>query len=149
MTTATLDPTSLEVEQTEVAADAARALVTLLRESEPQVELRTSEGEAITVPTPAFRLFIQLLTLLANGDGVVLIPEHAELSTQQAADLLNVSRPYVVQLIEERKLPARRVGTHRRVLLRDLLEYKRRDDIERDAVLQELADEAQRLGLGY
>lgn len=149
MTTPTLDPTSLEVDQTEAAADAARALVMLLRESEPQVELRTNEGEAITVPTPAFRLFIDLLTLLANGDGVVLIPEHAELSTQQAADLLNVSRPYVVQLIEERKLPARRVGTHRRVLLRDLLEYKRRDDTEREAVLQELADEAQRLGLGY
>lgn len=149
MSPTTLDPTSLEDEQTEVAADAARMLVSLLHDTEPQVELHTTDGESITVPAPAFRLFVDLLTHLANGEGVVLIPEHAELSTQQAADLLNVSRPHVVQLIEERKLPARKVGTHRRVLLRDLIEHRRRDDAEREAVMQELADEAQELGLGY
>jgi excisionase family DNA binding protein len=149
MSPTTLDPTSLEDEQTDVAADAARTLISLLRDSAPQVELRTAQGESISVPAPAFRLFVDLLTHLANGEGVVLIPEHAELSTQQAADLLNVSRPYVVQLIEEHKLPARKVGTHRRVLLRDLIEYRRRDEAEREVVMQELADEAQELGLGY
>jgi excisionase family DNA binding protein len=149
MSPTTLDPTSLEVGQTEAAGDAARQLVLLLEDSQPHVELCTLEGEQITVPAPAFQLFVDMLTHLANGDGVVLLPEHAELSTQQAADMLNVSRPYVVQLIEERKLPARKVGTHRRILLHDLLDYKRRDDAEREEVMQKLTDEAQELGLGY
>jgi excisionase family DNA binding protein len=149
MATATLDPTALEEEQTEAAADAARAFLALLQDGQPVVELRTTEDDTVTVPAPAFRLFVAMLTHLANGDGVVLMPEHAELSTQQAADMLNVSRPYVIKLIDDKQLPARKVGTHRRVLLRDLLEYKRRDDAEREAVMQELADQAQELGLGY
>jgi excisionase family DNA binding protein len=149
MTTATLDPTALEEEQTEAAADAARVLGTLLQKEQSVVQLRTDEGETVPVPGPAFRLFVDLLTHLANGDGVVVMPGHAELSTQQAAEILNVSRPYVIKLIEDKQLPARNVGTHRRVLLQDLLEYKRRNDAEREAVMQELADQAQELGLGY
>ena len=149
MSPVTLDPTSLEVEQTETAGEAARTLAPLLQNSAPEVALCTITGERFMVPTPAFELIVSMLTHLANGEGIVLLPKHAELSTQQAADMLNVSRPYVVQLIDERKLPARKVGTHRRVLLSDLVEYKRRDDAEREAVMQELADEAQELGLGY
>ncbi len=147
--TATLDPTALPQEQTAEAADAARALVGLLQEQASTVQLCTPEGEAVMVPAPAFRLFIDILAHLANGDGIVVMPKHAELSTQQAAELLNVSRPYVVQLIEDKKLPAHKVGTHRRIVLSDLLEYKRRDDAQRAEVMQQLADEAQELGLGY
>jgi excisionase family DNA binding protein len=146
---ATLEQTALGEEQMAEAAEAVRALVGLLSEELQSVELRTPAGQAVVVPTQAFQLFIELLGYLANGDGVVVLPEHAELSTQQAANLLNVSRPYLVQLIDERKLPARKVGTHRRVLLSDLLAYKRRDDAYREAVMQDLADEAQELGLGY
>jgi excisionase family DNA binding protein len=101
------------------------------------------------VPAQASQLFIELLGYLANGDGVVVLPDHAELSTQQAAALLNVSPPYLVQLIDEDQLPVRKVGTHHRhMLLSDLLAYKRRDDAHREAVMQELADETQALGLG-
>jgi excisionase family DNA binding protein len=149
MAPATAEPTALDEDQAQTAADAARTLHSLLQTANGSVHLKTPEGEEVLVPTAAFRLFVDVLTILAGGDGVVVLPEHAELSTQQAADMLNVSRPFVVRLIEEHKLPARKVGGHRRILLSDLLAYKRQDEAEREQVMRDLARESQALGLEY
>jgi excisionase family DNA binding protein len=108
-----------------------------------------AERRDIAVPLPAFRLLVELLTQLADGNAVTVIPVQKELTTQKAAELLGVSRPYLVRLLEEDKIPFRRVGSRRRVLLADLMAFKHREATHRRRILDQLTADAEDLGLGY
>jgi excisionase family DNA binding protein len=114
-----------------------------------RIEKGDQKGETITIPMTALRLLSGILTEMAKGNTVTLIPIHSELTTQQAADLLNVSRPYLIGLLKQGKIPFRMVGQHRRVRLDDLMTYKDRDDEARRRVADALAADAQELGMGY
>ena len=102
---------------------------------------------SMQLPRFAARLLLDALTALAEGNAVTVVPVPAELTTQQAADILNVSRPYLIKLLDERRLPYRRVGNRRKVLLEDVLRYKQRDDQHRQEILDELTREAEAIGL--
>jgi excisionase family DNA binding protein len=118
---------------------------------ETRLSVRASGGKRVSVALPAEALdaLLEVLGQIASGCAVSVVAEDAELTTQQAADHLNVSRPFLIGLLDARAIPYRKVGTHRRVRMSDLLAFKERDDAGRRAVAEELAAEAQKHGLGY
>lgn len=132
-------PTQDEAER---ALKATRALARLAKR-DGALPLRVREnGEretTIELPPAVSQLVLELLTHIAKGEAVTLVPIGAELSTQQAADLLNVSRPFLIKLMESNQIPYHKVGTHRRVRAEDLLAYKHRRDVERARALSDLA----------
>lgn len=106
-----------------------------------------SDGERIQLPASVHRLLASMVHQLAQGNAVTIAPVHAELTTQQAADLLNMSRPFLVNLLESGVIPFHRVGTHRRVRLEDLVAYRHARSRERRTALAAMAQEAQEAGL--
>ena len=114
------------------------------------VHIRLTDGEhEIALPTPALRLLADILAEMAQGNTVTIVAAHAELTTQQAADFLNVSRPYLVKLLEQGAIPFRKVGARRRILFEDLMRYRQRSEQERQQALEKLAAQAQELDMGY
>ncbi len=106
-------------------------------------------GVAVTIPAVAYRLLVDILAEMGSGNGVKIVPIKKELTTSEAAELLNVSRPYLVDLLESGKIPFRKVGPRRRVLLSDVMAYKNQIDKQRQQTLAELAVQAQELKMGY
>ncbi|MDZ4820820.1 MAG: excisionase family DNA-binding protein [Planctomycetota bacterium] len=107
------------------------------------------KSEPIRLPLVAVELLSKILTSMGQGDAVTVVPINTELTTQQAADLLNVSRPYLIEQLEQGAIPFRKVGTHRRLYLGDVLAYKRDIYEKRRQALRELSALDQELGLGY
>ena len=113
-----------------------------------KVQSETS-NDTITLPAGAIRLLLDILGAMAAGKAITIIPKNHELSTVEAAELLNVSRPFLIKLLEEGYIPYRTVGRHRRILLEDVLRYKQETDEQRRTVLDTLVAEAQALDMGY
>ena len=109
----------------------------------------TEQEQPIELPAGAVALLVDILDTMASGRGVTLIPENVELTTVQAADVLKVSRPFLIKLLEEGRIPYRKVGKHRRIRMEDVIAYKTVIDREREAILDALAAEAQEMNMGY
>jgi len=139
------------------ARDAATArvsgqLLSRYARAQAPLKLRVAEAEQaepIELPPGAVALLMDILEAMAAGRGVTLVPENAELTTVQAAEVLNVSRPFLIKLLDEQKIPHRKVGRHRRIRMEDVMAYKTGIDREREAVLDQLAAEAQDQDMGY
>jgi excisionase family DNA binding protein len=110
-------------------------------------KFRLPDGTLLELPAGAIEALIETLQAASEGDTSLVVRSPREVTTQQAADLLNVSRPTLVKLLEEGRLPYRKVGTHRRIPLRDLLSYREADLARRRRILDEMAKDAEALGL--
>ena len=151
MTTAKkYEPMLPDQEQVDLARDSAAELSKLLasRPEIPRAHVRLDDHDLV-LPRHALELLQGLLAQMAQGNAVTIIPTHKELTTQQAADLLNVSRPHLIKLLKDKKLPFVKVGSHRRIRFEDLMRYKAERDQRSQEAMAELAAQAQESDMGY
>jgi len=133
-----------------VASESLFSFATAIKGRDDNVTIHIQESqESILIPRKALELLSFILTNMAEGKATSLLPTDSDLSTQQGADLLNVSRPHIVKLLEQGTIPFKKVGSHRRILLADLLTYQAAQQQQRQQSLQFLAQQAQELNLGY
>jgi excisionase family DNA binding protein len=107
-----------------------------------------SDSARLEVPPATLRLLSQILALMARQQTFVLYPESSELTTKQAAEVLGVSRPFLIRVLEAGEIPYRKVGRHRRVLMKDVLSYKKTTQVKRQAAMDELVRISEEMG-GY
>lgn len=139
-------------EREAIIARTSRQLLSRYAREDQPLTLRVMDAahdEPIELPAGAVTLLMDILDAMASGQGVTLIPEDAELTTVQAADMLHVSRPFLIKLLDEGKIPYRKVGKHRRIRGEDVMNFKRAIDQEREAVLDQLVADTQKHEMGY
>jgi excisionase family DNA binding protein len=115
--------------------------------SAASIKVVGATGEEIELPESILTLLRQAVQVLARGDAVSIVPVHKELTTQQAADLLNISRQYLIRVLDRREIPFHKVGTHRRLAFSDVMKYKQRRDAEHRHSFDTLTQLSQELGL--
>lgn len=150
--TAEVVPIAPTERDTQLAEESLLALARLIPTSDSQRICVQPEGgngtESVLIPAVAYRLLVNIIENMAHGNAVALVPVLAELTTFEAADLLGVSRPYLIsKLLDTGVIPSRKVGTHRRVCFGDLMTYKRHNERDRRKALQALVDLEQQLGI--
>lgn len=127
-------------------ADSIRQLEHILSLQGSQAQLVGADGKAITIPESVYQVLRQVVHAMALGQAISIAPQEQEMTTQQAADILNVSRPYLIKLLEQGEIPCIKVGTHRRIRHQDLISYKQQRDTKRSNLLDELIQESQDMG---
>lgn len=131
----------------ELAALSSRAFARFV-DSEEGVSVRI-DGETVTLPMEAIRFLVDILTNMSEGKSCQLIPNHKEVTTSEAAKFLNVSRPYLIKLVESGEIPFTKIGTHRRIVFEDLMKYKSDLESNTNKAAKELSELSQELGLDY
>ncbi len=141
-------PTPQDIEE---AKDSSRTLAKYADAERVKLRIEGSNNESddLVLPGHVLQMLLDILSGMARGEAISIVPIHAELGTQEAASLLNVSRPFLVGLLDGGEIAHRKVGSHRRVLLKDVLEYKERIDADRAKSLDKLSALSQELGMGY
>ncbi|MEH2246725.1 helix-turn-helix domain-containing protein [Nostoc sp.] len=115
----------------QLEAESIKELERVLSVKDFQAKLVGANGEKINIPEPIYQVLLQVVHAMASGKAISIIPQQQELTTQQAAEHLNVSRPYLIKLLEQGEIPHIKVGSHRRVRFDDLMKYKKQRDSKR------------------
>ncbi len=145
----TVTPTEEDKRLAAQAGELPESLITEPSGTRVQFLDANGAGNILLLPAPALRLLNDILKEMAKGNAVTLMPIHALLSTQAAADILNVSRPFLIGLLDAGKIPYRRLGSHRRIRFQDVMDFKAKTDAAREDALRTLTEEAQELDMGY
>jgi excisionase family DNA binding protein len=143
-----MTPVSAPPEQRKAIARLSKLMELAHSRRLPGCQLVGPQGDVIPLPESVFYVLERVVEVLARGDALTVVPVGKELTTQQAADLLNVSRQYLVRLLDQRRIPFTKTGKHRRLRIEDVLEFKEKRDAERRAVLRDLTQITEELG-GY
>jgi excisionase family DNA binding protein len=141
------DATVPSKEETELATESSRLLAKQPKDG--ALRVRLDDGQELTLPKSVTSLLAHILTEMSHGNAVTMIPVHAEMTTQEAAEFLNVSRPHLVHLLERGEMEFHMVGTHRRIKFQQLQSYKNRVDETGKKAREALTKEAQDLNMGY
>ena len=155
---ASMNPTTVDDCRTPIAAEKSEtASVVQLRDfmaerpadGRHHASLRSPDGMELEIPTSIYKVLVAAVAAMAQGNAVSIVPVHHELTTQQAADLLSVSRPHLVKLLDAGEIPHHKTGSHRRVFIGDLMRYRDVRDAGRHKALADLTRKSAELGLDY